>query len=150
MGKENPLVAQLAQLDRKIKDTQSNLDALKKEREELERLVRQSFVSAGIQSIKLSTGETAYLKRKLYASKRTGIPTEFFVEKLKKAGKENFISEGYNPSQFAAWVRELEIEHKARTDNKPLDDLESLVPEELKGLVTIYEQVKVSIIGGKR
>jgi hypothetical protein len=137
---DNPqpnLVVDLLKLDREIHKLDKTLKKLKQDRIELESRVKQQFAS----------GESAYMRRQIYASKHPDVDAGLFARQMKAAGLSEFVHETINPQQLSAWVRELEMQHEG--DITITDDWDPILPEQLKGLVKVHEKVGISILGAK-
>jgi hypothetical protein len=147
---DNPqpnLVVDLLKLDREIHKLDKTLKKLKQDRIELESRVKQQFVDTGTQSVRLASGESAYMRRQIYASKHPDVDAGLFARQMKAAGLSEFVHETINPQQLSAWVRELEMQHEG--DITITDDWDPILPEQLKGLVKVHEKVGISILGAK-
>lgn len=139
------IVKELLDLDREIYQLDKDLKEKKDRRAKLEEEAKKLYVNMGVQSIRLQTGETAYLRRQIFASKRPDVDPAVFIKRMEEAGLGDFVKQQFSPQQLSAYIREREAEH----DQPHHENWDELLPPPLKGLVSVHEKVGISIMGAK-
>lgn len=91
-----------------IKKLEAELKELKAQRDDERIALAGRFIDEGVRSLKTVDGQTLYLKRDLFLSKRPGISMEEAVEILRKCGLGDFVQETYSASSLKAYIREID------------------------------------------
>lgn len=84
---------------------QAEADALKKERDELDKQMVEMYRDAGVPSMSVD-GKTLYLNRKTFAQRKDGVTTDDVKDALRLAGFPEMITETINANTLSSFVRE--------------------------------------------
>lgn len=132
------LVNQFIELDRRKKQADDDLEAIKEEMAQLEPQIMERFENAGMQSMKSKSGVVLYIRRQLFAGAAEGA-TVLLTESLKSAGLGDLVKEAVNAQRLSSWVTEFEAEHFNGTKVRP-DDLVQAMPPELRDSLKVIEK----------
>lgn len=106
---------------------------------ETEQVLLEQFVQEGTQSVKIKGLGTAFIRSQLWAGpvkdENGESNYELSCEAFRAAGLPMFVQERFNTQTVSAWVRELPKDEQTG---------EPILPDELKGKLTITEQFKVA------
>ena len=138
-------IKELILIDKELAELEEQIETLKKRRLTIEEDLKLFFANTGLTNIKTTSNITLKLNRQIFASKVGGCDMEYFIKKLKKAGLSEFVKQTFSTSQLSAWIREREKE-KGKLMH---DNWNEILPNELKGLVNIFEKITVSTSGIK-
>lgn len=100
----------------------------------------QQFLEDGVQSVKSAQGDTFFIRRDLYCSKRPGVDMGAVVLGLRAAGLDDFLEERYVPGQLKAYVRELD---KRFQREHPGAEPQEALPETIRDLLIVATKIKV-------
>lgn len=129
-GIDTVKLKRFAELKRLLDDLDAQTKTLKRERDEIEPVLREQFTQAGQQSANID-GVSVYLQRSLWAGAvrlEDGSPDwATSCEALKAAGFANVVDERFNTQTVSAIVREFPKD----------EDFNPILPPELVGKITI-------------
>lgn len=118
------------ELTKRKRQTEEDLDGLKKELARLEGQLLEDFERAGVDSMRID-GMTVYPHRQLFANARDG-DKERAVEALRACGLDDYVKEQFNTQSLSAYVREL-------------DELEEPLPQPLAEALDVHEKYTLRV-----
>lgn len=130
------LCIDLTEMDRVVAAAEADLADRKRERKALQQRLANAFADAGMQNLRLD-GRTYYLATSYFANKAGGVDQNTVCMALRDAGLGDYVQLQFSPAKLKAHLREL---HEAMPPGTPFEDV---VPDELRGLINVYEEVTV-------
>lgn len=126
------------------RELERSLKSIKRELEPLNQAVLDEFADRGVTSMRdAATGKTVSMSRKVWARRADGIDSGVACEGLEAAGLGDFVEQGFNTHSLSGYFRELVKERMAEGD--PVDDLDELLPEPLRGLIALTDDQTVGV-----
>lgn len=128
--------------DRKA-DLERQLRLVKDELAPLEAALLEEFAAEGVSGKRhAGSGKLVSISRRVWA-RATGGDKASACAALRAAGLEEFVAESFNTNSVSAYFRE---QLKERTDaGEIVDDLDALLPDELRGHIDLTEDAALSV-----
>jgi hypothetical protein len=142
---QRKIIEQLLQMDETIEEKEKELKCLKADRAKIEAVIRDFIIGMGFKRVVLPSGTSISPSRQIYASKVAGCDMGYLVDKVREAGLDEFVATSVNPSRVSAWLREREKEKGVVLH----DNCDAVLPDQMRGLITVWEKLGVSIRKGR-
>lgn len=139
------LVKQFIKKDTERKKKEGDVEKIKEELARLQGVLMPMFEKAGVQSVKLTKGESVYIRRDVWAGAGDGGPV-MLMEALKSVGLGDMVKEAVNTQTLSAWVREQEKEH-FNGEKVTAEQLIAVLPEVVGAAIKVTE--KYSLRSGR-
>jgi hypothetical protein len=101
-------VTRFANLMRRKKDLDRQLKEIGADLAKMEAPLLEAMASTGLQSLKLASGGTLYVRSQIWPRYLDGKGRPDVIKALKADGLNEYLKEDYNAHQFAAFIRELD------------------------------------------
>jgi hypothetical protein len=124
-------VSKFATLLKAKKELKQQLKEIEKDINQMEEPLLEAMASTGLQSLKLSSGGTLYVRSQIWPKYLDGKTRQDVIEALKEDDLSEYLKEDFNANQFAAYIRELE----ANGDPLPFHLAKCIEPSERFKLV---------------
>jgi len=137
------LLRQINKLDLQRAETKARLDGIEDELDRLKAQAMEFYEQNGLKSMR-ADGRTFYIQRQIYVK---ALDREGAIEALKSLNLADYIT--YNSNKVSAYVRELAKEHELCNKDGMItasaEEIETILPEELKGKIGISEKFYFNI-----
>jgi hypothetical protein len=141
------LCHRLVELEKRRLSLEAELKSVSEDIDRLHKPISNQFVRAGIKSLPLERGVRLTPRRSINCNKVGGVPNEIMAEALKKAGLGHISDYTYKWRDLKTWLKEREEDLKE--DGCMPDDVQDLLPVELRSIFNIYEETKIVVYGAK-
>ncbi len=119
-------IREYIRLRRTQREREAESAAVKEEADAIEQVLLEEFAVDGVQNMNVD-GTTVYLQRMLWAQVDNAYDSGQVIERLRDAGLDHFVREGYSTQTLSSWLRDLERE-------------EEPLPQALDGVIRPYER----------
>lgn len=140
----------------RVDNLEQELERAKAERDDVEERLKKAMIAAGVRQQKNTDGVSFSLSTEFKAGNGAGCTTKEFCAALKAAGLKDFVYETYAWAALSSWAKEIYEEKTGRSSkDKPHEEMEpdkfvELLPEALRGKVSVYKRARVRVSGEKR
>jgi hypothetical protein len=105
MPLENDNLARFVALEKRRREIEGELDAIKEEARQLEEWLLDEWADRGQQNASVD-GLTVYVAVEFYCNKVPGVETPEICRRLEAAGLGDLVAPAYNAARLKSWVKE--------------------------------------------
>lgn len=137
------LNTRLIELTRKKSQLQDQIDVINDELNQLRDVIAKQFVQEGTQNWKGQDGSMIFLRRRIYASMKSGIDPQMVCDAMRKNGLDFLVTTKPDTNGIVSWIREREEENSGIFPRS----IEDFLPDEVRGLFEFSEQITPAVRG---